>query len=276
MRAPPRDVGLGTAYERVAVYRRILAWCADFLPETALEGPLDGMAGMPGLHLLPLAQRGTQVTVVTGDPPAAERVRAVYHNAGVANRLRLVVAEEPPDRRFELVLSFNALALASDWRAYLKRQLESATARAIVILTNAQSYGAWIRRALASVQGRGAGGSELFAHESTRPQRVRPLLQRHGRVLDEAFVDCPWWPDLFVPTGTTLLGGTLGRVLPTGGGATARRFRYDEHDFPHGLAVSPPELASALGRHPAFDGAAPWLARLFGHHRAYLVDVTGP
>ena len=72
------DVGLGTAYERVAVYRLLDRWLRGRGIATAFEGPLDNMAGIPGLHLIGLARRGARVTVALGEPRWLDNVRAIY------------------------------------------------------------------------------------------------------------------------------------------------------------------------------------------------------
>ena len=270
-----RDVGLGTAYERWAIYRLLDQWLAPAPPATALEGPADGMAGMPGLHLLSLARRGTHVTVVLPEPEAVERVRMVYARAGLADRLRARVgAGVPRGERFELVLGFNFAHQVEDWRAHLRDLAVAATRRLAVFATHPASYGAWIRRGLRRIEP-GGGRAELFDHEACRPAVLRPALERHGRVTAERYVDCPWWPDLFVSAGQTLAGATMARLR--GGrdrGEGGTRFDWGPERFPFAKEPLPAGLRAALRRHPGFDRAPEPIAGLFAHHRAYLVDVT--
>src|SRR5215475_11091490 len=81
------DVGLGTAYERVAVYRLLERWFATREVGTAFEGPLDNMAGIPGIHLVGLARQGTRVTVGLGERRWLDNVRAIYRTLGVEKQL---------------------------------------------------------------------------------------------------------------------------------------------------------------------------------------------
>src|SRR5688572_12312747 len=101
------DVGLGTAWERRAIHRLVVRWSRARGVARALEGPIDGMAGIGGLHLLPLAASGTHVTVVA-DGDAADLVRAAYAHHGVSDRLE-VVPVLPAAGAVDLVLSFGAL-----------------------------------------------------------------------------------------------------------------------------------------------------------------------
>lgn len=266
MPSPPRDVGLGTAYERWAIYRRLTEWLSP-APNTAAEGPIDGMAGMPGLHLLPLARRGTRVTVISPDPDALGRVARIYERAGLADRLERIASDRAPvERRFEAVVAFNFASEARDWRAHLAAQAAMSSRWLVVFATHPGSYGVAIRRALRRCSGsQRSQRPELFDHEATRPAVMRRALETHGRIVDERFVDCPWWPDLFVSAGQTLLSGAVGRP------ARSTPYDWGPDAFPFALRDRPEPLRRALRRHPTFDAAPAAVARWFGHHRAYLV-----
>ena len=282
---PParRDVGLGTAYERWAVYELLKKWLAPLGVATALEGPVDGMAGIPGLHLLPAAARGTRVTAIVPDAEGAEVVRGVYRTVGLQERLDVRVGTAWPDETFDLVLTYNALPSVPDWRSYLGEAARHAHRLLLVSVTHPTSYGVFVRRILRLAQP-GPKPLELFDHPSTRPRELEPELLRHGRITEDAYVDCPWWPDLFVETGQTLLTGTLSR-LPFGsrfkrrpGAATpaasgAEPFLYGPGRFPLlGGDGWSDELAPALKRHPNLDGGRfRRLSGLLAHHRVRAV-----
>src|ERR1700722_1281786 len=82
-----QDLGLGTAYERVAIYKLFDRWSEGHRIETAAEGPLDGMAGIPGLHLMGFAHRGIHSTVCLPTDDALARVRAIYRRQGAEDHL---------------------------------------------------------------------------------------------------------------------------------------------------------------------------------------------
>jgi hypothetical protein len=279
--APParRDVGLGTAYERWAVYELLGRWLVEDPPATALEGPVDGMAGIPGLHLLAAAVKGTRVTVVVPDDEGAEVVRGVYRTVGVEDRLDARTGTAWPGGTFDLVLTYNALPSVPDWRIHLAEAAAHARRRLVVSVTHPASYGVLLRKTLRLAQP-GEKPLELFDHPSTSPRVLEPELRRHGRISADSFVDCPWWPDLFVETGETLFTGTLSR-LPFGGrfrrGPAAAApaapgqepFLYGPGRFPFfGGAGWSDELEPALRRHPNLDGSRlRALAGLLAHHR---------
>lgn len=261
-----RDVGLGTAYERLAIYRRLSAWFEGEV-ENAVEGPVDGFAGIRGLHLLPLACRGCRVTVVAEDAAALDAVAAAYRRAGASERLTLLQSDRLPDATFDLVLDFNGLTNVGDWRAHLAMLARHARELALFV-THPLSYGAFAARALALLE-RGPHRPRQYEHEATRARRLEAELSAHGRIEDRAWVDCPWWPDLFVEAGTTL-AEELRERLHLDRPAPAPRFVYPASEFPYGGAP-PAELRRALRRHPVFDHSR--LAPLFAHHRAYRVRV---
>ncbi|MGE3635906.1 MAG: hypothetical protein AB7P00_38725, partial [Sandaracinaceae bacterium] len=269
LREPPeRDFGLGTLYERWAIYRLLDRWGRG--ATTALEGPIDGMAGMEGLHLMGLCHLGAHVTCVQPDAAARDRVRTAYAAGAISDRLT-VREDLPKEAAFDLVLSFNAPPYADDWRGYLGELARRSRRWLIVFVTHPYSYGTWIRRGLRRVEG-GLRERELFDHEACRPAVMEAELRRHGTIEAQAFVDCPWWPDLFVRPGQTLLSATWGRLGRTVSPARSA-YTFGPSDFPFARGALEPDLARALARHPGFDGTR--LAGVFAHHRAYRVRV-GP
>ena len=278
---PETDVGLGTAYERLAIYQLFDQYLDGRDVKTALEGPIDGMAGLGGVHLVGRAQQGTHVTVELPDAPALERVRGVYQHLGIEDRLTTaqVAADAEFKGEFDLVLTYNALPLLADWKPYLARVARHAKKYLLVSVTSPFSYGVMMRKAMRKVEGGAA--DELFDHPSCRPEFLEPELKQYGRIVGHEFLDSPWWPDLFVETGQSLFSGTLRRlpglrhlVSTAPGPAKQAGYLYGPDDFP--LLPGHPGHAAfleLLSKHPVFDSRGTTLARLFGHHHAYLVEV---
>ncbi|MGZ6988545.1 MAG: class I SAM-dependent methyltransferase [Thermoanaerobaculia bacterium] len=287
---PParRDVGLGSAYERWAVYELLGKWLAEDPPKTALEGPADGMAGIPGLHLIPAAARGARVTVIVPDEEGVEVVRGVYRTAGLENRLDARAGASWPDETFDLVLTYNALPAVPDWKRYLAEAGAHARRQLVVSVTHPGSYGVYLRRALRLAQP-GEITPEPFDHPSSSPSALEAELQRFGRITGDAYVDCPWWPCLSVETGETLLSGTLSR-LPFGarfrrGPAAAAPADPRQEPFLYGPGRFPffggngwaDELQPALRRHPNLEGSRfRALASFLAHQRMLRVTKAEP
>ena len=143
-----RDRGLGTAYERFCFYQLMAKWAAEYGVESALEGPVDGMAGIRGVHCVGLAREGVSVVVAVANDATAEIAREVYADARPGGRpagvqVRVVnpsrVADLP---RADLVLVYHALPFVDDWRGYLRSV--GALARKVLIVTtcNPDNWGA--------------------------------------------------------------------------------------------------------------------------------------
>ncbi len=276
------DVGLGTAYERLAIYRLLDEWLATKVIDSGFEGPIDNMAGIPGLHLIGLARRGARVTVGLADPRALANVEAIYRALGLADRLetRLLKPSDPlPVRAYDVALTYNALPLVENWRSFLATVARASRRWLVVALTNPATYGASVRRLLRPFERQPQ--PELFQHESVLPARIEPELKRLGRIAAHTYFDCPWWPDLFVDAGDSLLSATLRRLpvvsrfapAPRKTASGEGRFVYGRHDYPFLRSLEDnPELKAALTRHPTFDKRRT-VARLFGHLHAYLVEL---
>jgi hypothetical protein len=285
-----QDVGLGTAYERVAIYDLFDRWSAGRHIETAAEGPLDGMAGIAGLHLMGLARRGVRVTVNLPDEDGLSRVRAIYARQGLADRLttRRAPTDAVPTGPVDLVVSYNALPYVPDWRAYLARLLAIEARWFFVVVSNPVSYGTFLRRAQRTL--RGEKVQELFDHEVTRRSVIEPLLERGGRIVQHQYLDCPWWPDFLLPARKNLAGDALAfaRRLAVAaslsGGRSAARGSSDPEGarYVFGAARYPffedaegfDELRRSMRMHPVFDRAPEPLARFFGHLHGYLVEAV--
>jgi hypothetical protein len=278
------DEGLGTAYERVAIYRLFDRWLAPLGLQDAMEGPLDGMSGIPGLHLVGRARAGTRVTVELPDEEALGRVRAVYRHLGMGDRLSTQRGDVDPMREeaFDLVVSYHALASLRDWEGYLARLARRARRYLLVVVVSPYSYAVRLTRAMARF-GMDERARALLEHPSIWPEKLEPALGRLGTVRSHSYLDCPWWPETL---GDSVGGWALGtaRRLPVVGGLVPKPRVHTEPAAPSRLVYGPelfpylPDhpahgaLRAALRKHPVFDERGETLARWFGHLHAYLVE----
>jgi hypothetical protein len=280
-----RDRGLGTAYERWCFYQRVEAWAKEYGVASALEGPVDGMAGIGGVHFVGLARRGVQVTSASTTPERASLARQVYASAGAADHVdvRLVTnlaraADElsPAD----MVLAYHALPLVDDWRAYLRTVAKLARKLLVVTVCNPDNWGVAAIRAAGRLRGR----RDLEAPETWKTEVLAPELWSLGHVRDHVYFDAPWWPDLQVAPGQSLLDRTRqllsrrrGDVRFTAleqGAKLAEKFVYGPERWPYfGGPGWVDELLPALLRHPGFDGTPGKLGARVAHLHGFVVDV---
>lgn len=278
------DRGLGSAYERYCFYQRMDEWAARYEVTSAIEGPVDGMAGISGVHSVGLARRGVKVVSTVQTESKAAIARAVYANYGSADAEVRVVAD--PMRMSELepadmVVAYHALPFVDDWRAYVRVLAKLARKVLIVPICNPDNWGFTAIRLLGHL--RGVRGLEPPAVWHT--ETLAPALWELGRIREHVYFDCPWWPDVPVSAGqsvTDRLRQLVGQLknkedVKAGGGPDAKladKFVYDGSKWPYfGGAGWIDELFPALIKHPCFDGSTMKSLPRFAHLHAFVVDM---
>ena len=282
-----QDRGLGTAYERYCFYQLVDLWATRYGVETALEGPLDGMAGITGVHCAGLARRGIQVSSFVPTVEKAATARAVYDLNGGKASSRVQVVTDPMQIRdlpvSDMVLAYHALPQVADWRAYLKLLAKLARKILVVTVCNPDNWGVEVIRFAGRL--RGIGGLE--PPEVWRADVLGPALWELGQVREHVYFDCPWWPDMPDLPGLKLAAGQSVRdrvrqlfrrskEVPDQGEEAhlAKRYVYGPERWPYfGGPGLTDDLLPALLRHPGFDGAQTKLLPRLAHLHAFVVDV---
>ena len=278
------DRGLGSAYERYCFYQMVEAWADAYEIGSALEGPVDGMAGIAGVHCVGLARRGIRVVSAVATAEKGDIARAVYAEAAPNSGAEVRVVADPMRAHdlpiSDLVIAYHSLPLVGDWRAYLKQLARLARKVLIVTVCNPDNWGVALIRNVGKL--RGIGGLEPPAvwHKET----LAPALWELGRVREHVYFDAPWWPDLQVSAGQSLLDRTkqllrqkkksVAFTASEDGAALAQRYVYGAPNWPYFGGTSwSNELLPALLRHPGFDGTRSKLASRIAHLHGFVVDM---
>jgi hypothetical protein len=278
------DRGLGTAYERWCFYQLMDKWAAEYDVHSALEGPVDAMAGVRGVHCVGLARAGIAVTSAVPAEDFARIARAVYDRAGAGGNVDVRVVADPMNAvalpSSDLVVAYHALPLVDEWRAYLAVLAKIAKKVLIVTVCNPDNWGVAAIRLASGLRGlRGVAPPPVW-----QTQVLAPELWKVGRVRDHIYFDAPWWPDLQVAPGQSLFDRArqlLGQrrtdlrfTADEQGAKLAERFVYGAAKWPYfGGPGWTDELEPALLRHPAFEGAPARLGRRVAHLHAFVVDM---
>ncbi len=273
------DRGLGSAYERYCFYQRLDAWAKAYEIGSMLEGPLDGMAGIAGVHGAGLALQGVHVTSAVDEEAKADLARGVYTSLGAKVDVRVTTSLEGLPAA-DLVLAYHALPLAPDWRSYLKELAARAKKLLVVTVCNPDNWGVAAIRTAARL--RGIRGME--PPETWRTDVLAPALWEVGRVADHVYFDCPWWPDLQVSAGQSLADrarqlfrqkkSDVQFTADADGARLAESFVYDGRKWPYfGGPGWREELLPALLRHPGFDGSTTRLMPRLAHLHGFVVDM---
>ena len=234
-------------------------WAAEYEVTSLLEGPIDGMAGIRGVHGAGLARAGVKVVAaVTGREAAAEvargsrggRPRAPRSTCGCSTRAG---AGELPHA--DMVLVYHALPFVADWRAYLGALGRLARKVLVVATCNPDNWGAHGREPLGTrarpggVEDRDAGARALVHRASARARLLRRPLVARPPGGPRAAARGPAEADVRQP-----------RRGPVRAPRARRRARDEVRVRPVALAVlRGPRLARRAparcsSRHPAFGG----------------------
>lgn len=273
-----RDRGLGTAYERWCFYQLIQQWAVRYGVESALEGPIDGMAGVRGVHCVGLARSGLRVVTAVTTPQAAQLARGIYDRASPRATVDVRVVEDAAGvdalPASDLVLVYHALPFVDDWRSYLRRLAALARKVVVVATCNPRNWGFSAVRLVGRVQ----------APEVWQTGTLAPVLWEIGRVRDHVYFDAPWWPDLPVAPGQSVADrlkqmvtrkGGARFVPPESGAVLASKYVYGPERWPYfGGEGWLDELLPALLRHPAFEGSRSKIIERMAHLHAFVVDVS--
>lgn len=278
----PEDRGLGTAYERYCFYQLLESWARSFGVETFLEGPVDGMAGVAGVHGVGLAKRGVKVVSAVPTEEHARVARGVYATCDAPAEVLVAGEGELAGLpRSDMVVCYHALSFVDDWRSYLARAAALAKKVLVVTVCNPDNWGVAVIRSLARV--RGVSGME--APESWQKDVLAPELWKLGRVREHTYFDCPWWPDLQVSAGQSLTDRLKRMVSVKKRGflftdtheesTLAAKYAYGEGRWPYfGGAGWVDELLPGLLKHPCFEGATSKMVRArTAHLHGFVVDM---
>ncbi len=277
------DYGLGTAYERYHFYRLLDQWATKYGIESVLEGPVDGMAGVPGVHGVGLASRGVAVTSVVRSDAQATVSRAIYAGCGARADVRVMsdLADIETLPASDLVIAYHAISFVDDWPSYVQRLAKKAKKALVITVCNPQNWGVsalnWVTKA------RGITGMEPPDEWQTRT--LAPVLWQLGQVKEHAYFDCPWWPDLQVSPGQTLKD-RIGKLFTTKksdvtftskgeGDVLAKKFVYGADRWPYfGGPGWEDELSKALRIHPSFETAPSAIRTRAAHLHGFLVETA--
>jgi hypothetical protein len=264
------DRGLGTTFERFAIYGWLESVVDRYAVHAVLEGPGDGVTGIPGIHSIPLARRGCEVTLALEKPAEVALARRAWAAQGCLAQVRFVCVQRLPlpfsSRRFDLVWNFNRLPFIDPGR--LLGEMARLSCRYVaLVVPNRRNYSFPARR---------------LYHRRTRlswpygdtavmnPGTVRGLLEEAGlQALETRWLDVPWWPDLLDPVAW------LEAMVPIAGRLLAHSRRDGYHWRPETLpyfdSVAHADLRRRMRRLGWLERARPALLQIpFAHHFAVL------
>lgn len=267
------DRGLGTTFERFAVYRW-LEYVANYCAiHTVLEGPGDGVAGIPGIHSISLARRGCEVTVALGgtaEIALAERAWAAQSCLAQVDFARVDGFTLPfPASCFDLVWNFNRLSFLNP-QALVAEMVRLSRRYVALVVPNRRNYGFPARRLYHHRTGLPWPYGDTKVMD---PSAVRTLLKQAGlRVLEVRWLDVPWWPDIIDPAARLKamipeMGRLFSRAQGDGG------YHWEPECLSYFDPVAHADLHQRIERLSRMERTWPSLLQMiFAHHFAVLAE----
>jgi hypothetical protein len=275
MATPSVDRGLGTTFERFAIYQWLEDVVSRYPIQTALEGPGDGVAGIPGIYSIPLAQNGCKVTIALENKKSLAQARPAWNAQGC--RADFICVQGTllpfPDHSFDLVWNFNRLPFL-DARALVTEMTRLSRRYVALVVPNRRNYGFPARWLYHKRTGRPwIYGNTKVMHPST----VQELLTEVGlQSLETHWLDVPWWPDIIDPIAwlRAMIPGA-GRVLSSdqqnGGG-----YQWKPNNLPYFDPATYPDVHRRMHRLGWMERRLPQLLQTpFAHHVAVLAVREG-
>jgi len=256
--------GLGSTYERFIINELLFRVASEQKIETVLESPSFGFTGLSGINSLGLALQGIAVTVTDTDKHRLELISEVWRAYQTDATFNLINADgELPynDGAFDMSWNFSALWFIADLARFCS-ELCRVTQKVIVIMVpNRSGFGYKMQRR--------SGKDDLkrlLKEENIKPEIFTQLIKEQGWALKEnAYIDCPLWPDIGMSKESFLKKLKLGWLLPKKKKPTKPLsiLNYYNH--------SEPDMKERMMRYNFFEKYLPvWLKRYWSHHRYYI------
>jgi len=271
-----QDSGLGTTYERWALYRFLERIRREYGLRSVLEGPGDGITGIAYLNSLGLARAGAQVTLASTEPQRAAFARDVWSRYAPPTHQADVRMIEAPgsldgfEDGYDLAWNFNIINRHPNPSGLLEQMARASRRYVLVVVPNRKNYGFFLHRLQHRASGEAwdHGPMELLAAAPFQKMFVALGL----RVREVAWVDCPWWPDIVD------FGAMLTSFLPFLNGAARRlkpenRLAWPADGLPYFAPQEYPQVHQRMQRLALFEDCR-WkgITQRFAHHVAILAE----
>lgn len=197
--------GLGTVYERF-----ILDSILDRLKKTkgvhsALEVPIFGMTGVPGINSVFLAKAGCQIVLVDTEEERLSAVSELWDKLGLSSCVSFELAKDLgvlpfDDNSFDLVWNFASLWHINDADSLVKEMARISRNLVFISIPNRLQMGYVIRKYILD-----KGFFEAVYEEWASIDVIKQILSWNGlQLVEEGVFDMPPWPDTAMPIVTLL------------------------------------------------------------------------
>lgn len=259
--------GLGVVYERFVLNDYLDKVMSRYSLKTALEAPIYGMAGVPGINSVHLAQRGCDVTLVDVDRERLTGVQRIWRELGVTARFvyHEDLAHLPfADDSFDLAWEWAALWYLPHPAALLRELGRVSRTLVFVAMPNRWQVGYLLRKYVMD-----KGFFRTVDERWVDMGLIKRVLKEAGvELVEEGVLDVPPWPDTVMPAAEFLkrLGIKSRRLEEKFSGQS---WQWSTMDYYLGRR---PGLREKVMRYAFLDRMPlPWrLKAVWAHHRYVL------
>lgn len=189
------DEGLGSSYERIIIYKRIMEIVTKYQIKSILEAPSFGFTGLSGINSLGFAKGGVDVTIVDHDQERLELIKQVWQESSLNLNSQFVSNYSKldfPDKSFDLSWNFSALWFVEDLPKFLA-ELTRVTGKIIILaVPNRSGIGYMSQKYFGQDDLKKYLKEEHIIHKN-----FHPLMEALGwKQVAWDYFDCPPWPDI--------------------------------------------------------------------------------
>jgi len=258
------DEGLGSSYERIVLNIKLDELYQKYHVKNLLESPSFGFTGVSGINSFAAAQKDIKTFLVDHDKSRIDLIADFWskHNNDCQINFTKDYAQLPfADNQFELSWNFSALWFTEDLYKSLK-ELTRCTKRAVLICVPNRSGLGYVFQKL-------SGKEELKKYlneENIIPVNIiKTMKSLDWKLIDNDYIDCPWWPDIGMPKEIFLKFFGLQWLIKEKQSPPITIMNYYD-----GIE---PDFAQNMMQHFWFEKSAPkFIKRFWAHHKYFLFE----
>jgi ubiquinone/menaquinone biosynthesis C-methylase UbiE len=201
--------GLGSSYERIILNKLLLRLVKEYEVKEVLEAPIFGFTGITGLNSIELKRHGCNVTLLDDNTERINKVKKIH--ASMNQNLEVLEVESYnklpfEDNRFDMAWNFSALWFVQDLGVFLSELVRVSQKIVLLCVPNQSGLGYKWQKAHTNLP-----EGICFNESYIDPPLIKHMMRKmNWRLVSEAYIDCPPWPDIGM-SKEKFLGKVTGR-----------------------------------------------------------------
>ena len=258
------DEGLGSSYERIVINNKLLEICKKYNVNNLLESPSFGFTGVSGINSFAAAKKNIKTTLVDHNQQRINLIAKFWsmHNASCQIHFTKTYSDLPfDDNQFDLSWNFSAMWFTKNLNASLSELCRVSKKAVFICVPNRSGLGYVFQKI--------SGKKELkkyLKEENIIPKNIIREMNILGwKLIENDYIDCPWWPDIGMPKAKFLKYFGLDWLIKEKNNSPITIMDYyDGKDT---------NFASKMMKHYWFEKNAPnFIKKFWSHHKYFLFE----